>query len=447
MAKKIANATTTAQLLDQVARRMAGVHHKTATSFNSVSNTEEHDPEQHVTSKLQHKGEDYANAEETSYGKQITRDLMGQGPNVGPLPDKASSDQPEDRSSKNDTKSNPLYDVFDSVGEPEDTVDDPGTQGDPVSEKLQLKKDASAILTRMDDNNRQGQRIIDLLMAATVDNKQASVPQPAYTPDDLITESTQRASVAVTEQVKSAMVNMVDEAIYAAEAVALQLKQADAEQSANSPDHKTAGTPPKTPALKPLLPQLPRKAANATPPEESHEEPPTAGVGGEQAMVAMSAPAPAAEDGGAPPISDEDAQALMAQSLTENGVDPSVMAGDAGEMGGGMEGGMEDGMGEDMGLEISPEEIAAFEQAMAQVGITPEEIEAAIAELAAEDEAGITSEQGMLADEEAAKTGHYKFASFIRRPATKTAQQEQRAAVIRGAIRDFLLGPGTSNFN
>ena len=102
MAKKIAHAKTTSQMLDLIACRLAGPNQKTATSFNSVTNTEEHDSEQHVTGKLQHKGEDYEKAEETSYGKQITRDLLGQGPNVGPLPDKASSDQPEERSGSMD---------------------------------------------------------------------------------------------------------------------------------------------------------------------------------------------------------------------------------------------------------------------------------------------------------------------------------------------------------
>jgi len=418
----LAHTTSTAALLEKVVGRIIEEQtqrmHKSASqqSPNSVSNVEESSPEQKVTQKLQHKGDDYAKATMTSFGLQQTRDLTGQGPNTGPLPDKASSDQPEDRSSENDTKSNPLYDVFHTPEKPTQEVSDPGTQGDPVSEKLQLKKDAAALLTRMDDVNRQGQEIIDYLMRLTVDQKHAGAPAvtpPSYSQEELLTEAAKLATGDAMTQVKTALLHAVDDAIYAAEATALQVKQAE----------KTAkqDAPIKLPPLSP-----PAKQAS-----DDKELPPPTEVGGEQAMAAMSDPAPA--EMGAP-ISEEEAQALMMQSLQENGIDPGAVDGGAGAL-------------DTPDIDISPEEIAMFEQAMQQAGVGPEEVAQAIAELEAEQGAGITPEQGMIADEEAAKTGHYKFASFINRPAAKTAQQEQRAAMIRGAVRDFIYGPSTRNFN
>jgi hypothetical protein len=168
------------------------------------------------------------------------------------------------------------------------------------------------------------------------------------------------------------------------------------------------------------------------PAEAPPAEPPAGDVGGDDAMAAMSVPAPADAMGGTPPVSEEDAMALMGQSYLENGVDPATPDGDPGM---------------ESEVDISPEEMALLEQIMAEAGVSPEEVAAVIEELAAEQQAGISPEAGMIADEEAAKTGHYKFASFVNRPATKTAEQQRRAAVIRGAVRDFLYGPGTSNFN
>ncbi len=423
---KLASTTSTSALIEKVVGRMIAERmdmagkHASLESPQSVPNVEESSPEQKVTQKLQHKGEDYEKANETSFGRQITRDLLGQGPNSGPLPDKASSDQPEDRSSENDIKDNPLFDVFHSVGEPTQEIDDPGTQGDPVSEKLQLKKDAAAILSRMDDVNKQGQQIIDYLMALTVERKEANAEQRTYTQDELITEAAKLATADALTEVKTAMVTLVDDAIYAAEATALAIKneQNTAQQKAASEDET----------------QEPPQAAAG---EESPEQPvpPTADVGGEQAMAAMTEPAPAGEPGGEAPISEEEAQALMGQSLQEIGIEPAA-APEGGEI-----------APEGESIDISPEELALFEQAMQQAGVTPEEVAEAIAELEAEQGAGIDPAEGAVADEEAAKTGHYKFASFINRPAAKTAEQEQRAAMIRGAVRDFVFGPSTRNFN
>ncbi|MCL2624240.1 MAG: hypothetical protein FWD31_11300, partial [Planctomycetaceae bacterium] len=257
------------------------------------------------------------------------------------------------------------------------------------------------------------------LMQLTVQQKQAGTPtgtQPGYTQDELITEAAKLATADAATQVKTALLHVVDDAIYAAEAAALEVKKAESE-----------------PAPSPIkIPNLPKKAAL----EELPATPPAANIGGEQAMAAMSDPVPPDGEGGAPSISEEEAQALMAQSLQENGVDPAALTGD--------ELGAEPALEE--GTEFSPEELDALVAAMQQAGISPEEVDAAIMELQQEDGAGITPEQGMLADEEAAKTGHYKFASFVKRPAAKTAQQEQRAAMIRGAVRDFAYGPNPKNF-
>jgi hypothetical protein len=417
---KLAHSTSTSQLIEKVVGRMIAQRTEMAgkkaslESPQSASNMEESSGEQWVTQKLQHKGEDFEKANETSFGRQITRDLLGQGPNSGPLPDKASSDQPEDRSSENDIQDNPLFDVFESVGEPTQEITDPGTQGEPVSDKLQLKKDAAAILSRMDDVNKQGQQIIDYMMKLTVDRKEASAEQRTYTQDELITEAAKLASADSRTEVKTAMVTLVDDAIYAAEATALVLKN---EQSHSQQKSASEEELPET-----------QIAADPVP------APSAVDVGGTQAMDAMTEPAPAAEMGGEPPISEEEAQALMGESLQEIGIEPP--AAPDGEI-----------VQEGEGIDISPEELALFEQAMQQAGVTPEEVAEAIAELEAEQEAGINPAEGAIADEEAAKTGHYKFASFINRPAAKTAEQEQRAAMIRGAVRDFVYGPNTRNFN
>lgn len=439
---KPAGTTSTSALIEQVVGRMIArrtdMAHKSASqqSPDSVTNMEESDPQQKVTQKLRHTGEDYDKANMTSYGLQQTRDLVGQGPNTGPLPDKASSDQPDDRSSLNDTKSNPLYDVFDSVGEPTQDVDDPGTQGEPVSEKLQLKKDASALLTRMDDVNRQGQEIIDYLMAQTVGQKSAdaAVRAPVYTQEQLLSESAKLATADAMTQVKTAMLHVADDAIYAAEATALEIQRILSETpskqgSADTPnDHSSGLTLPSS------NPSPPKQASGGPLPPEPAPAP-GGDLGGEQAMDAMTGPAPAGDPGGEPPISEEEAQALMARSLQENGIEPAGLGGEGDEPA--------DGAGAD----ISPEDLALFEQVMQQAGVSQEEVAEAMRELEAEMGAGITPEQGMIADEEAAKTGHYKFASFINRPVAKTAEQEQRAAMVRGAVRDFIFGPSTRNFN
>ena len=434
---KLAHTTSTSALIEKVVGHMIAERTSMATkqasqqSPASVTNMEESDPDQKVTQKLQHTGKDYEKATMTSYGLQQTRDLTAQGPNAGPLPDKASSDQPDDRSSMNDTQSNPLYDVFDSVGEPTQNIDDPGTQGEAVSEKLQLKKDAAALLSRLDDVNKQGQQIIDYMMNLTVERKQAGADQALYSQDELLTEAAKLASADAETMVKTALLHAVDDAIYAAEGAALEIKRAEAED-------QQPGRPAKTESRTPIK----KQATGLEPPPEAMpaaptpgEMPPTGDVGGEQAMDAMSEPAPGAESGGGPPISEEEAQALMAESLQENGVDP-----------GALEGGDESGT-DGAVTDISPEEMAMFEQAMQQAGVTPEEVAEAISELEAEQGAGIAPAEGAVADAEAAKTGHYKFASFINRPTAKTAQQEQRAAMIRGAVRDFVYGPSTRNFN
>ncbi len=71
----------------------------------------------------------------------------------------------------------------------------------------------------------------------------------------------------------------------------------------------------------------------------------------------MTEPAPAGEPGGEAPISEEEAQALMGQSLQEIGIEPAAAPA----------GGEVEPNGE--GIDISPEELALFEQAMQQAGL------------------------------------------------------------------------------
>jgi len=60
--------------------------------------------------------------------------------------------------------------------------------------------------------------------------------------------------------------------------------------------------------------------------------------------------------------------------------------------------------------------------------------------LVAEKEAGISLDQAFAGETETRQTGHYKFASFIGRPALKTADEEMRASKLRCAVRDYIRG-------
>jgi hypothetical protein len=105
-----------------------------------------------------------------------------------------------------------------------------------------------------------------------------------------------------------------------------------------------------------------------------------------------------------------------------------------------------DGMTGEGGGEFSDELMQVME-ILEQQGFSLDEIIDAAETVLAEQDAGIDPAAGAVADEEAEKTGHYKFASFIGRPRNKTAEQEQRAARARRAMRDQIKGPGVKDFS
>jgi hypothetical protein len=374
---------------------------------------------QYVTQKLQHKGEDFAPAGQTSYGKQQTRDLANQGPNTGPLADKEST-LPQDTDPKHDIPDNPLMDVFDSAGEPDNGLGEPDNQGEPVDEKLQLKKEASAMFARLDEISALGQQITDYMMTLVAAEKNASLADsPVYNSNAVLNDikAQQNTPIVTENEIKLATADMCENMLYAAEATALAL--------ANSIKDKQV------------------KQA-----EGEQEVPPQQELGAEEAMGAMSQPT-GLETGGPDDISEEEANQLMSQSLAANGVSEGDLGGGGlgdiqGELGAGGEAGLGGGEGE---IDISPEELALFEQAMQEAGVTPEDVEQAVAEMQAEQGAGVSPEDAAVAEEEALKTGHYKFASLIPQRESKTADQEKRSALIRGMIRDFYYGPAVTNFN
>jgi hypothetical protein len=432
MHEKIANTTSTSALVEKVVGRMVRERtQKQASQLspNSVSNQENSSSEQYVTNKLRHTGENYAPAGQTSYGLQQQRDLVNQGPNTGPLADTVN-DLPQNRDPKHDIPDNPIMDCFDSAGEPPEGTKEPDSQGDPVSEKLQLKKDASALLARLDETSKLGQQITDRLMSLIVAQKTGSIAeQPVYTPESVLNEIQNKNAAANPQQ----PVNPQQQPVNQQAAEERQILKEAATELAENVIHAANLT---AAAIK----------AAAAGPGEGEEIPGDA---------AMQAPLGAGADAGAGvpaegEIPPEAAQALMGESLQENGVLPGDFGGglpaEGGAEGaaeGGVEGGVEGGGDE---TTISPEEMALFQEAMAQSGISPEEINQAIAEIQAEEGAGISPADAGLADEEALKTGHYKFASLTNRQA-KTAEQEKRAATIRGVVREFCRGVDTANFN
>jgi alkylhydroperoxidase/carboxymuconolactone decarboxylase family protein YurZ len=385
-------------------------------------------PDHYVTNKFKHRPETFAPAGVSSYGQQQRRDLLDQ-PNIGPIPDKASSDLPTNLSSKDDIPGNHLYDVLDTMETAAGKVAEPTAQGPAVSDKLSLKessythtqiKEASLHVQQgLQEIQAQGQQIIDLLLSAasTVsgqNTKQASAGNSALfntVTADAVTESLKLASDDARDSALTSWAEIIDDAIYAAEGTALALKTAADEELQNAEGLSAPDVPPV-------------------------EDIPIGDVNGEQAMDAMTDPAAQSD------IPPEEAEALLQQSLMENGVDPSAA--------------LDEGLADESGLSAeeglpaeegaSPEEAEAFVQALLESGVTPEEIQEAAAELSAEGDQGIDPAEGAAVDEEAVKTGSYKFASFIERRTPKTASQESRSAIVRGAMRELIYGPRFLNF-
>jgi hypothetical protein len=429
-----------------IQQALAGVlaQRKTSSQFspNSDSNAEKPDSsEPSVADKLKNKGEGFESAGQSDWGVQSNRLLIENNPNI-PLADKGND---LDKTHAEDQIPGQTLDtVMDSAGEPTMKMPDPqSTAGEPeVSEKLKLKKDASMILEKTKELEDLGMRIIDHLTELTV-NKSASAPP--VTPPAAHNTAAEATALAASDvdmgQVKRAMINLLEDAVYAADVIALDAKQRQNNLLQQSTAlGKSAALPATPPAAQPSSPQEP-KAANAIDPAALSAMGDMGGMGGMGGGM-----------GGEPDISEEEANALLAESLSENGVDPAGL-------GGGMSpemGAMGDPAGE--GAEISPEmlqspeaqaaiaELVAALQQTGVEGISPEDIAAALADVDAIEAAGIDPNAAAIADEEAGKTGHYKFASFIDRPRNKSAEQIQRSAKIRGAVRDFLYGPGTRDF-
>jgi hypothetical protein len=381
---------------------------------HSETTSEVNPPDHYVTNKLKHKPDDYASADVSSYGQQQRRDLLDQ-PNIGPIPDKASSDQPSNLSSKDDIPGNHLYDVLDTMATPTGSKAETAPQGPMPSDKLKLKEASYNIQKGIAEIQEQGRVLIDHLLNAVTLSKQASGNPPAAqeTTAEAVAASLKLASDDMRGSASMFWADVIDDALYAAEVIAREVKTAE--------DELTDGT----------------------------EQVPTGDVGGAEAMGAMTGDE-------LPP---EEAEAMLQQSLQENGISPEELGGAPEELGGTPEGGLDDlgaeagdpaagfeGDPEEGGLGDDPE-AEQFVEALLEAGVTPEELQAAMEELNAEGEQGIAPEAGVLADEEAAKMGSYKFASFVPRRAMKTAEQEARSALIRGTMREFVYGPAHRNFN
>ena len=396
---------------------------KQASQFspNSADNAEKTGPsEPKVDPKLQHTGEDFEQAGIGELGLERQRDLVRNQVDV-PVVDKDV--KPDTSDAIANLPADGVNTALESAGEPTMKITDPqNASNEPsVEEKLQLKKDASALIAHFKSIEALGQDIIDSMMKSALE-KSASAPSqtPVHTKEQML-DAIDSVPAPTSDEVKTAMLPMVERALYAAELVALQYDQFCKESAANPPQPSDAGAAPKTP-------DVPAKQANI-PPEMMDPA----------AAAAMQDPL--GGGGGMPP---EEAQMLLDQSLAENGVDPASLGGAPPE---GMppesvpmEGGGEGEADEAMILQ-------ALELTAQQLGISPEEVVEAIADMCAEEEAGIDPEMGAVADAEAEKTGQYKFASFIGRPRNKTAEQEQRAAQVRKVVRDIVYGPSTKDFN
>jgi hypothetical protein len=460
-------------------------------------------PSQYVTEKLRHKGEGFAPPSETSYIKQQEKDRLDQGPNMGPVVETVSL--PDDLNSQDDIKDNHLYDVFESIGEPTQEKDNPGNMGhDPVSEKLQLKKDAAAVMAKYAELTVQGERIIEYLTRYAVQGQKYASAAAYY----------DQSNISADQLVKAAMLDVVDESLYAAEAVALKLasdaSEADAEEAAalagggegveadpaalEAMDAAYAGedaaggyagedgggelteddlvalatsllesgvSPEETEevisgvvdeligggdegaGLEGLGEELPADAGGGLPEEAAFDDTKTSeyedlqpmpdagaeGLGGE-GMEALPA------DAGAGQISEDEIVGIV-QELSDAGYSPDEI-----------EAVLEQELGADADdAEISPDEEAAIVQELSDAGVTEEELAEVLQELEAEQAAGVDPSAASAIDEEVSKTGSYKYASFIGRQYAKTADEEQRGAVLRMYLRDVVYGPRTRNFN
>ena len=415
-----------------------------ATQFspNSESNAEKPGSEEPaVDAKLKNKGEGYANVGQSEFGVTSNRLLIENNPSV-PLADKGNT--LDETHAETQIPGQTLDTVLDSAGDPTMSLPDPQSDSSEpeVSEKLKLQKDAEAILEKMKELAALEVKLADYIVHLAVGNKE-SAPMPSAPAAAAATAETtakEASNLAAEEigmpQIKAAMTDMIDSAFYAANVIALDRKQRkEAEAKAGNTPAAAANTNSSQPLTLP----------NVTPPKVAALPP-----GGE--AVDPSALAAMTDMGGG---TEED---LMAASLEENGVDPAMWA-ELEAMGGGGEPEMEGDPSMEGGLGGLPPELLQdpevqealgdLMEALAQVGVSGvsfDELGEAQADLSALDGAGVAPEEAVVADEEAVKTGHFKFASFINRPSNKTAEEVQRAAKIRMAVRDYTGGPTQQSY-
>ena len=369
-------------------------------SPDSADNGEKPGPtEPKVDPKLQHTGEDYEQAGISEFGLQAQQDLIRNQVDM-PIPDKGAA--PDTRNALDITSADGVQDGITSAGDPTMEITDPQNHAaEPsVDETLQLKKDAAAILRAHDDLVEMGQKILESLMVRTVQKTSSASQTPIYTQEQMLAESVGTPSAA---EIKSAMLPMVEKALYAAELVAVDIK--------GYGNEKQADFSPET---------VDPAAAEAMQAPLGQEMPP------------------------------DEAERLLEQSLVENGVDPSTLGETSSEslpLGAVVPDGPPTDMEGSDGAVSDEEEIEQIISLCEELGVQPEEVIEAMEDLAAEENAGITPEMGAVADEEAEKTGHYKFASFIGRARSMTSDQEKRAASVRRMLRDHVYGPSKKDFN
>jgi len=347
-----------------------------------VANQETKQKEQQATNpNLHHTGEGYGQISTGPFDAEQAHDYADQGVLTGPRVNITDVPVPTDTATV--ATGEHIYTSTESMGTPTKEVHDVEAGQHHVNPNLTLKKSAEYILSRQAEVAELGNQLLNAIqsLAAGGLNKSAGL-----TEDDILRQSQQQAldDEKYAEVVVTSVADLVDNAFTAAEVTyaALQ-KQAEMDEQGGYDDVE-------------VDPNAVEEMNNAEP-----------GVEGE------------------PEISEEEAQALLNESLSEAGVDPSEVGGD------------EDEGGDEEALQ----EILAIAE---QEGISADEVVAALEELAAEEEAGATPDEMAAVAEDSAKTGSYKFASVIDRPYQLTPEQEKRAGYVKRMLIDIARGPMAS---
>jgi hypothetical protein len=324
-----------------------------------------------------------------------------------------------------------------------------------VSEKFKLKKEASELMAKCAELQNQGNAIVQLLLESAMQEKTAAA-QGTFTAEQIANDARSIAGATVDrEQVKTALKELADNAIYAAETTALYLKEAEDElpdeEEANAAIQRSIAAneeggddelPPEIlQELSTLNDAMDAELSEAvqsgelTPEEAELEKEEIIGEiidelqsGGEQdeALEGMDEEIDQLQAA----VESELAEQVQSGELTPEEAElekEEVLSEIAAEL--------ESGVIDD---EIGGEE--RLDELFDAYGATDDEKSDVLNTIVAENEAGIPPEQIAAAEDETQKTGHYKFASFIGRPALKTADEERRASKIRCAVRDHVRG-------